>query len=297
MPSTPVHLLISTHTTRHLAPTLRAAGAQSVQPESIVVTCDSDDTSIALLVREVSANIDVPIILMQRAHTGRSRSSQVRNNGVRALLKRRIAPESLLAFLDGDCVPSRDLIEMHARRCPPGALSIGFRFDLTAEQTEAFDGAALAAGRPPVPPLPEQTAGLLERARRYRRQAALRRLGLAKAHKPKLLSANFAVRLFDYLAVNGFDEEYEGYGQEDDDLGRRLYRHGCRPVVSIEQAVAYHLFHATRAPGDWHESPNAARFRAGGPTRCRRGVENPVEQPAVSVTCFTGHPHESAGES
>lgn len=283
MPPPPVQIFISTHTARHLAPTLRGAAAQSLRPETIVVTCDTDDAAIASLVREEARALETPIVLVQRPHTGRSRSGQVRNNGVRALLARRVAPGSLLVFLDGDCVPGHDLAAAHAQRCPPGSVSIGFRFDLTAGQTETFDGPALRAGLPPVNLEPEQTLGLAARARRFRRQVVLRRFGLAKAHKPKLLSANFAVPLADYLAVNGFDERYEGYGQEDDDLGRRLYRHGCRPVVSIEEAVAYHLFHPTRAPGDWHGSPNAARFHASGPTRCVHGVDNPIEQPEVTV--------------
>lgn len=283
MPPAPVHIIISTHTPRHLAPTLRSASDQSLRPESVVVTCDTDDPAIASLVREAAAAIETPIILVQRPHTGKSRSGQVRNNGVREMLARRIAADSLLIFLDGDCVPSHELAEVHQRRCPAGAVSIGFRFDLTAAQTDSFDESALRSGRPPAPVSHVQTAELASRARRYRRQALFRRLGLAKAHKPKLLSANFAVPLADYVAVNGFDEMYEGYGQEDDDLGRRLYQRGCRPVVSIQEAVAFHLYHPTRAPGKWQESPNAKRFRASGPVRCPRGVQCPVEQPKVTV--------------
>jgi hypothetical protein len=283
MKQPPVHLIISTHTTRHLERTLIGAAAQSLPPASVTVSCDTDDPAIADLVRRFADRRGLAITLIQRAHTGKSRSSQVRNNAVRVLVASGAAPESLLVFLDGDCVPAPDLLALHARICAARHVAIGFRVDLTPEQTEAFDESALATGHSPIAPAPQQLVELRHRTARYRRQAWLRQLGIAKPHKPKLLSANFAVRLTDYLAVNGFDEEYEGYGQEDDDLGRRLYRHGCRPIIAIDRALTFHQHHPTRAPGDWHTSPNADRFKAGGPTRCIHGVENPLPQPAVSV--------------
>lgn len=276
-----VHVIVSTHTARHLARTLSGLGAQTIRPASIVVTCDVEDAEILALVESFALGAPCPTTLVQRAHTGRSRSSQVRNNGVRALAAQSVKASSVLLFLDGDCVPSRMTIDAHQNLCQPRTLVIGFRHDLTEAQTAAFDPtrpeetAAISA---------DQTAGLQSRAARYRRQALLRKLGLAKPHKPKLLSANFSVTLNDYLAVNGFDERYQGYGQEDDDLGRRLYKFGCRPVIAIEQATTYHQYHPTRAPGEWHQSPNVALFRSGGPTRCIGGVENPSPQPPVQVS-------------
>jgi hypothetical protein len=289
MSHSPVHLIISTHTTRHLRRTLLGGAAQLPSPASITVSCDSDDPAIAVIVAATTVPGSTRLTLVQRAHTGLSRSSQVRNNAVRTLCVQGAAPEDLLVFLDGDCVPAGDLCRTHAELCTAGPrrVSLGFRIDLTAEQTAAFDESALGDGRLPVRVTETQSAALRRRETRYVRQALFRRFGIAKAHKPKLLSANFAVSVGDYLAVNGFDEEYEGYGQEDDDFGRRLYRHGCRPMIAIQRAMCYHQYHPTRAPGDWHQSPNAARFAAGGPVRCRHGVAEPIKQPAVNVSMLS----------
>lgn len=290
-PLADVHVIVSTHTARHLDRTLSGLGAQTRRPASITVSCDVEDATIRAVVESFALGAPCPTTLVQRSHTGKSRSSQVRNNGVRAIIAQSAETASVLLFLDGDCVPSPTALGSHQSLCRPRTLVIGFRHDLTESQTAGFD-----------PTRPEETAGIsteqtasLEvRTRRYRRQSLLRRLGLAKPHKPKLLSANFSVTLSDYLAVNGFDERYEGYGQEDDDLGRRLYAHGCRPVIAIEQATTYHQYHPTRAPGDWHQSPNVALFGLGGPTRCISGVENPGPQPTVQVTQWRTHqePHD-----
>jgi hypothetical protein len=287
----PLAVIITTHTTRHLRRTLIGSARQSRAPDRLAVSCDNDDPEIRALVEEAAGFLGRPILLVSRPFTGQSRSAQVRNNAVRAAAAD-LPAEARLVFLDGDCVPAPDALAAHERLggSPrpgrPGNLVIGFRIDLSSEQTAAFSDEALRNGLPPVEPTAAQRLALARRARRYRRQARLRRIGLAKAHKPKLLSANFSVLLRDFAAVNGFDESYEGYGQEDDDFGRRLYRAGCRPVIAIEAAIAYHLYHDTRAPGRWHRSPNAARFRRAGPIHCERGLDNPLPQPPVcTVEC------------
>lgn len=297
MPGPIVHIVICTHTPRGLARTLLAAAAQAAAngPTTLTVTCDGNDPAVARVVRDIAERTNRTITLVDRAHTGRSRSGQVRNNAVRALIRSGTEParhdhaaDPILLFLDGDCIPAPGLIATHARLCRPRTLVLGFRIDLDSQQTESIDDTALAAGRAFITPTPDQLDLLRRRHQRYTRQALLRRIGLAKPHKPKLLSANFAVRLSDYSRINGFDETYEGYGQEDDDLGRRLYRAGCRPVIAIADALTFHQYHPTRAPGDWHDSPNAARFAAGrgGPTFCHRGLGSPLEQPQVRVSTF-----------
>lgn len=287
-----VCVVISTHTPRHLARVLGGLALQTRAANHVVISCDRDDPAICAAALEAVRPTNLPVTFVSRPFMGKSRSSQVRNNGVRALLDGNVPSDSLLLFLDGDCVPGARCVAEHARRGIPRTLVIGFRHDLTEAQTESFDPAA----SPPVRLEPAQHAALARRERRYRRQALLRRFGLAKPHKPKLLSANFSVRLADFLAVNGFDETYEGYGQEDDDLGRRLYAAGCRPVIAMTATVVYHQFHPTRAPGDWHESPNAERFLRGGPARCRHGITDPLPQPAPivrSLSFRTASPRES----
>lgn len=245
-----------------------------------MVSSDTDDPAIADVVGAAAAGAPMPMGVVMRAHQGQSRSSQVRNNAVRMLLGAGLTgPGAVLAFLDGDCCPMPGWREAIVRGMSRADLAVGFRIDLTFEQTEVYDDGAIAEGRAPVAPTPEQWAALRARDRRYRRHALLRRIGLVKGHKPKVLSANFAVSMDLYRVVNGFDEEYLGYGGEDDDLGRRVYASGGRPAIVVASAVVVHQWHPTRAAAKWEDSPGIARFRAGGPTRCARGLENPYDQP------------------
>lgn len=288
----PIHVLLVTHTTRHLRRTLVGVASQTRPADSVTLSCDVEDDDIRRLASAAARELGLSITLARRPHQGQSRSAQVRNNAVRALLERGAA-EGLLVFLDGDCCPAPDVLETYDRLRANRDLIVGYRIDLTPEQTEAFDEQALREGRRPVEPTAGQLRALRHGHWRYLRAAALRRLGLRRDHKPKVLSANFGVTLDIYRRINGFDEEYLGWGGEDDDLGRRVYLAGGRPIVGVRDLTVYHLYHEARATGRWRDAPGVKRFLAGGPTRCVHGLDNPYEQPPVEVLVLEPSPRAS----
>ncbi len=57
-------------------------------------------------------------------------------------------------------------------------------------------------------------------------------------------SGNLAVWRADLLAVNGFDERFQGWGHEDADLVVRLFHRGCRRKEGHFAVPAVHLWHS-----------------------------------------------------
>ncbi len=56
-----------------------------------------------------------------------------------------------------------------------------------------------------------------------------------------ILGCNLAIWRNDLLAVNGYDESYEGWGKEDSDLAARLYQLGRHRKFVHGRAIVYHL--------------------------------------------------------
>ena len=52
----------------------------------------------------------------------------------------------------------------------------------------------------------------------------------------------------DLLKVNGYDEAFEGWGREDDDIAHRLYRAGVAVRDIRFAAVCFHLWHKREFP-------------------------------------------------
>jgi GT2 family glycosyltransferase len=184
-------------------------------------------------------------------------------------------------FLDGDCLPAPDLVQVHATSAHKGDLVIGYFVPLDEETTAALEESSLALSLPP-----EQRTLLKQRQRRARRQLFLRRLGLTKSHKPKAVTGNLSVRLERISEVNGFDEAYMEWGFEDDDFARRLHATGARSVLAHAEALVYHQWHPSLKSGDWTHTSSARRFRTSTPKRCVRGLDHPIEQHTVSTMRF-----------
>jgi hypothetical protein len=274
-------LIVATHSAERLALVLDGAARQSEPPTTVNVAVDGDDPRIAAHCRRFAAETGCRIHLTQRASHGVMRLAQTRNNAVRTLRALGYA-KGLLLFIDGDIVLADDCVRLHRRLHRHGHLTIGERVNLTPAQTAALTD----DGR-----LPSELAIAPELARlrrihiRTTRNVWLRRLHLARAHKPNIIGAHFAVDLATYERVNGFDEGFQGYGGEDEDFARRLYAAGTRPLNAVLRTRVYHLHHPTRSTGRPRDNPGSIRFRTTPWTPfCHAGLHNPVAQHPCRVT-------------
>jgi GT2 family glycosyltransferase len=272
------HLIICTHTPRYLDAVLRAVSSQQERPHTVSVSVDGDDPRILEICRTRAGADRQPILVTLRPSHGVMRAAQVRNNAVRTLCAAGHR-DGLLLFIDGDIVLARDAIARHDAVFAPGSITIGDRINLSAEQTaRILDTGTL--------PADAEIAADLERLTHLRSRTQmhqwLRDAGLTKAHKPRAISAHLAVDFDLFDAVNGFDEGYEGYGCEDDDLVRRIYAAGGRSTIAIGEIRAYHLFHRTQAGRRWRDNPGTRRFlRPHWPVASHEGLRTPAAQNAV----------------
>lgn len=309
-----VHLLIPTHTTRHLDTCLASLAHQTRPPDSVVLTCDSDDTAIGELAERTWERVRgvAPawprLIHTRRPHQGQPRLNQVRNNGLRALDRAiDLREDDLVVVVDGDTMLEQTALEQHRRLAAEGyALIAPYRVDLDPERTArvSVDWLLDRHETPAIRSL--LRAADQARLRRRHRRAALHNLlrhlgapglGLQKAHKPKLLGGHHAARVKFLRAVNGYDEHFRGDGTDDDDLARRLYmlRPRVRAACPVSQVLAFHLYHPTRRPWRPSEAPDHARFaRALDSPRAERGWDNPLEQPDAVISFYSAAPAVTA---
>ena len=312
-----IHLLIPTHTTRHLGTCLAAIACQTRPPDSVVVSCDTDDaaiggvldgmwTRVCAALRGRGAGPVPRLVHAYRPFQGRARPSQARNNGLRAL-DAEVHPGDgdLVVGIDGDMILDPAVLARHGADAARGAeVIIAFRTCLDEGTTGRVSAEMLLlcgeAGIWEKLGSPQDRAALADRQRRYERQLHIRSLlprqlwrALVKPHKPKLISAHYAATVGRLRAVNGFDEEYEGYGYEDDDLGRRLLAvvPPSRVSIAVDRAPAYHLWHPSRAPSRPTDAPGYTRFaRADLPTYAMHGWKNPADQPTPTVRVVPDSP-------
>ncbi|MEI7862912.1 MAG: galactosyltransferase-related protein, partial [Planctomycetota bacterium] len=121
------------------------------------------------------------------------------------------------------------------------------------------------------------------RALAHRRLKAWWYTLLRHPSKPRLAGGNFAVWQSDFRRVNGFDERFRGWGQEDDDLGLRLRATGVRLESILHRTNSLHVWHPSdpSATLRWRDGANVEYFeRRGRLTCCRQGLE---QRPAAAI--------------
>lgn len=263
-------LIVAHERPAHVRACLRALTLQSVPPAQVVVVDDgSGPESVARMRSAVSATALPEATLVSRVRDGYCPAA-ARNEAARH------ARHDYLLFLDCDILPFPDAIERHLRVAAPRRFLVGHcaYLDETASAEFLRDDRWTAAELRQAW-CRADTGALCRGASLFRRYALLRRFGLAPRHKPKLLSGHFSLHRADFQAVNGFDENYVGWGYEDDDLGMRLYRAGLQSRSVALEARALHVYHpSAKQVADFRSRPNRAYFRRRGvTTRCWNGLE------------------------
>ncbi len=101
--------------------------------------------------------------------------------------------------------------------------------------------------------------------------------------RPRLTGCNIGLWRTDIERINGFDENYIGWGMEDRDLQLRLSRLGLRFKSILHKTVAYHMWHPPHSTfaRNGEGTLNLSYFeREEVPTWCQNGLVkwNPAGQ-------------------
>lgn len=230
----------------------------------VLVADDGSTPETGELVERLSRRVSFPLVHVWQEDAG-FRLAAARNRAVRQ------ARGEILVFTDGDCIPFPGCLRLHGERCRPGVAHAGGRCLLTEGETRG-----LLAGDASVEELFRVVLAREEGARRrdWWKNRFYRATRLKP--RPKLLAANAAVHRRDFERVNGFDERFEGWGYEDEDLARRLRRSGVRSSDGTLDCLVLHLFHPVHVSHrpDARAGANYRYFRLGRYlTRPLRGLE------------------------
>ncbi len=257
----------------HLSLVLESIALQRLRGTTIeiVVSDDGSGDETPHVVRAFATSSGIAVRYVTQPHDG-FRLARARNAAAR------LARGDYLLFLDGDCMIPRHHVAAHMARRRRGTALLGYCARLTQEASRTLLPENLAIidfGRL----VTDRERRLL--ARRHRKawwHAALRH-----PTKPRLAGGDFGVWRDDLMAVNGFDERFVGWGQEDDDLGLRLRGLGVRLESILDRTRSLHVWHETdpTATRRWRDGANVARLeRRGRLTACRVGL---VDRRAAAI--------------
>jgi len=239
-----ISLLISTYNRPDvLAKSLAGVTFQSRPPDEVLIADDGSKQPTRDLVGAWARSQPFPVKHIWHEDNG-FRKTAILNKTVLA------ANGDYLIFTDGDCVPHPKFVADHAALAETGFWVQGRRCFVNEKFVPEFEPGRTAVW------LWMLTRKITGAAKGVRWPIPIIR---RDTKQRGIIGCNMGFWHDDLLAVNGFDEDYSGWGiGEDSDIGTRLYHLGRRRKFVYGRAITFHLNHP-RLPRD-HQAASLARL-------------------------------------
>jgi glycosyltransferase involved in cell wall biosynthesis len=235
--------------------------------DEVVITDDGSDKDIVSSLKNMISYYPFPISHVWQPKMG-FRVAAARNNGIRH------AKGEYLIFLDCDFLVLSDTIKYHIKNaCPKRFVASAYKY-LSEDQTDQVfrSGISLDLLEHLYCQIPDRE--IITAHRRSIKRNILMQLRLV-SYKKQSLGGHFSIYRKDIESINGYDENFVGWGGEDEDLGKRLVKAGIFSKLAFRYARVLHMWHP-KALGcrDWQDGPNMDYFnRTDIPFFCKNGLK------------------------
>lgn len=214
--------------------TLLGLSRQTCQDFEIIVCDDGSDREITNTLRSFEEKFKTRLVYVRQEHRG-FRKCRILNEGILH------SQSDYLIFLDSDCIPHHDFVNIHITRRKPGHFLVGRRLILGKSLTEQLSDDDILSGK-----LEHLYYLFLHYSQLRHISAGLYISWLDQLRTPslKLSGCNFSCFSSDMWKINGFDERFDTPGiGEDTDIDRRFRLVGLKPLSVKYSAVCYHQYH------------------------------------------------------
>lgn len=210
---------------------------QEELPDEVVIADDGSGEQTVNVVDKFRAVFPVPLKHAWQPDNG-FRAAESRNRALK------ISQNEYVIMIDGDMVLHPKFIADHKKAAKKGVFIQGGRVMLTKEKTiKLLRNPSLCR------PLKWYEKGLEKRLEKRLStlhlpliSSYILRRGSRDPHRG-VRSCNMAMFRDDILAINGFNNDFSGWGREDSEFVARFYNNGGKRADIKFSAIAYHLWH------------------------------------------------------
>ena len=211
---------------------------QNRQIDELIITDDGSSQQILDYIVDLIPKASFKIKHIYQEDKG-FRKTRALNNGV-------INSEGeLLIFCDQDLIFGEEYIEYMEKNIKKGCFLLCRPISVNEEEKDIILKKIELSNKYEelLKPLPKDYLESVNKTLKTDRKRRI--LNILKLSKRgiKLVGMSYAVMKSDYLKVNGYDENYNGWGEEDDDFGNRLYVAGVKGKELKTPNMQIHLWH------------------------------------------------------
>ena len=234
---------------------------QTVLPDEVIVADDGSGPGTADLISRLLKRTAFPLYHVWHADEG-FRAASIRNKAIA-----RSTGEYIIS-LDGDCIPERHFIEDHRRLAQQGFFFQGRRMLVSRTLSDGFSCHRVDTVWKKMKLL---LSGQIGNCHHIVRLPFVR--SFTSTSLEGVMSCNMGFFKDDLLAVNGFNQDFKGWGREDSELAVRLFNYGLKRKSHPFMAACFHLWHPENDRSRIAENDDLLEIaKKSGDHRCKNGI-------------------------
>ncbi len=199
-------------------------------PDEVIIADDGSTQETRELVEKIGGFSVLPVIHSWQDDKG-FRAAKSRNSAISK------AVGDYIIMVDGDIILERHFVRDHIDTAQPGQFIQGSRVILSKAKTKDI----LVSGDIT---LFFFSSGIENRKNCIRSKTFSKMFSGTDETLAGVRACNSSFWKKDAIAVNGFNEEFEGWGREDSEFARRLMNYGIKRFNLRFLATAFHLYHS-----------------------------------------------------
>ena len=257
-----VSLIVSTYNWKEaLSLGLKSIERQTVLPKEVVIADDGSSEETKAMIVGICKSFPIPIIHVWHEDEG-FQLSKIRNKAIA-----RTSGEYIIQ-IDGDLILERHFIQDHIAFRKPGSFVSGSRIIMSKSLSEKL----LSNSSIKIKLTDE---GLVNLMNGIRIPVLSKRLDNYKnGNIYYVRGCNMAFWKKDLITVNGYNEDFIGWGREDNEIGLRLVHSGIRKRIIKFSGVAFHIYHPEQPRNGLLVNEQLLQQTATNRlTRCQRGLD------------------------
>jgi len=242
---------------------LSSVEEQTVLPSEVIVADDGSDDKTRATIKHFQSRKVLNIKHSWQEDLG-FRAAKSRNKAIA------LSTHDYIVLIDGDMILHTHFIEDHLKHAKNGFFIQGKRSLLTRQLTSA-------ALENQITHFSFLDKGVQNHKNSLYSNLLSKFFSSTKTHLKGVKTCNMSFFKKDCIAVNGFNEDFKGWGREDSEFVVRLINNGVLRKTLRFQAIQYHLHHHENSRGMLHDNDIRLQYSISNQLRwCENGINKHI---------------------
>ena len=212
---------------------LKSAMEQHVLPDEIIIADDGSKKETKQLIDLYKEKFDIPLTHVWHEDDG-FRKSVILNKAMAQ------AKGDYIIQVDGDCIMHPDFVKDHLGFAQKNTYLYGSRVNIQEPHLKTLFKNKQTRFHP-------FSAGIKKRTRALHVPLWSHLYKSRDTFSKKFRGCNTSYFKSDLIAINGYNEDFKGWGREDSELALRFHNYGLQARRLRYRGIVYHIFHIEKS--------------------------------------------------